>query len=286
MKLIKELTVTCTNLEVKCNSLEDKVLNLSSVVADQNKLIINLQKQIKNFKKSRSSTSLKRLKKVGTSQIFSSPDLSTHLEEDASKQGRNEDVMDSGEAHLKRVNSAQDMNDGMVSGEVPEIRDMDVESPQDAENFVVADQSGKEVVMEKVISTQEKVVEKLKTLEPEQLMKATGLMGEALMKLGDLVENKIVDSAATQATTADSTADAQDSAIGSGDNAAAEAMVLLSKKTTEVPSESSSKHTPLPTPSLPQQTTTITISTKKTTKRNSYQRTCCSTKEDYFFIFY
>jgi hypothetical protein len=267
MKLIQELTVTCTNLEVKCNSLEDKVLSLSTVVAGQDKLILKLQKQTKNFKKSRSSTSLKRLKKVGTSQVVSSPDLSTHLEEDASKQGRNEDVMGSGEENLKRVDSALVMNDEMVSGEVPEIGDMDVESPQDAENFVIADKSGNEVVMEQVIGTQEKVVEQLKTLEPEQLVKATGLMGEALMKLGDLVKNKIVDSAAAQESTAkdfadpaaSESADAQDSAVGTGDNAAAEAMVLLSKKTTEVPSESSSKHTPLPTPSLPQQpTTTIT----------------------------
>ena len=41
--------------------------------------------------------------------------------------------------------------------------------------------------MEEVAATQEKVVEKLKTLEPEQLVKATGLMGEALMTLGDSV---------------------------------------------------------------------------------------------------
>ena len=67
---------------------------------------------------------------------------------------------------------------------------------------MVADKQGNEVVMEEVAATQEKVVEKLKTLEPEQLVKATGLMGEALMKLGDLVENKIADSAAAKDTTA------------------------------------------------------------------------------------
>jgi hypothetical protein len=180
---------------------------------------------------------LKILKKVGTSQVVSSPVLSTHLEENASKQGRNEEAMDSGEANLKKVDSALVMNDGMVSGEVPVIGDMDVESPQDAENFVVADKSGNEVVMEKVIGTQEKVVEQLKTLEPEQLVKATGLMGKSLMQLGDLVENKSLDSTAQESTAKDfgdsatsGSADAQDSAIGSGDNAAAEAMVLLSSR--------------------------------------------------------
>lgn len=121
MQLIKESTVTCTNLEVKCNSLEDKVLSLSTIVAGHVKTITKLQKQIKNFKKSRPSTSLKRLKKVGTSQVVSSPDLSTHLEEDASKQGRNEETMGSGEANLEKVDSALVMNDEMVSGEVPEI---------------------------------------------------------------------------------------------------------------------------------------------------------------------
>jgi bacillopeptidase F (M6 metalloprotease family) len=180
MQLIQELTVTCTNLEVKFTTLEDKVLNLSSVVADQNLLILNLQKQIRNFKKSISSISLKRLKKVGTSQVVSSPDISTHLEEDASKQGRNEETMGSGETKVKKVDCALVMNEGMVSEDVPVIEDMDVESPQDAENFVIADKSGNEVVMEKVIATQEKVVEQLKTLEPEQLVKATGLMGETL----------------------------------------------------------------------------------------------------------
>lgn len=258
---------------MKCTSLENKVLSLSTVVDGQAKLITKLQKQIKNLRTSRSSTSLKRLKKVGTSQVISSPELSTHLEEDASKQGRNADVMGSGEANLKRVDSAQVMDAGMVSGEVPEVGDMEVESPQDAENFVIADKSGNEVVMEKVIATQENVVEKLKTLEPEQLVKVTGLMGEALMTLGDsmvkelenvAIANKIDDSAAAHDSTAKdfadpaasgkfNSADAQDSAVVSCDNAVAEVMVLLSKKSTEVPSESSLKRTPLPTQSLPQQ---------------------------------
>jgi hypothetical protein len=221
------------------------------------------------LKKSKTSTSLKRLKKVGTSQVIISPELSTHLEEDdASKQGRNEDVMGSGEAYMKRVESAQVMNEEMASGEVQVIGDMDVESPEDAENFVVTDQLWNEVVMEKVIATQEKVVEKLKTLEPEQLVKATGVMGEALKTLGDsmvkehenaAIADKTNDSTAAHDSAAKdpvdsaasgkvTSADAQDSAAGSSDNAAAEAMVLLSKKTLEVPCESSSKHTPLPTP--------------------------------------
>ena len=153
---------------------------------------------------------------MGTSQVISSPELSTHLEEDASKQGRNEDVMGSGEANMKRVESAQVMNEEMASGEVPVIGDMDMESPEDAENFVVADQLGNEVVMEKVIATQEKVVEKLKTLEPEQLVKATGLMGEALMTLGDsmvkelenvAIADKIDDSTAAHDSTAKDPAD-------------------------------------------------------------------------------
>ncbi|MCO6517240.1 MAG: hypothetical protein J6586_12265, partial [Snodgrassella sp.] len=194
MQLIQELTVTCTNLGLKCTTLEDKVLTLSSVVADQDKTIINLQKQIKNFQKSRSSTSLKRLKKVGTSQVVSSPEVSTHLEDDASKQGRNEEAMGSGEANVEKADRALGLNDGMVSGEAQVIGDMDVESPQDAENFVVTDKSGNEVVMEEVVATQDKVVEQLTTLEPEQLVKATGLKGETLMKLGDLEKNKSLDS--------------------------------------------------------------------------------------------
>jgi uncharacterized coiled-coil protein SlyX len=150
MKLITELTVTCNSLGLKCAALEDKVLNLSGVVAEQDKIIIKMQKQIKNFKKSRSSTSLRRLKKVGTNQVVSSAEPSTHLEEDASKQGRNEETMGSGEVNVDKVDSVQEMETGIVSGEVPVIGDMDVDSPQDAEEFVVADKSGNEVVMEEV----------------------------------------------------------------------------------------------------------------------------------------
>ena len=111
MQLIKELTVTCTNLELKCKSLEDKVISLTSVVDSQAKLLQKCQRQIKTLKKSRSSTFLTRLKKVGTSHVVSSSEPSTHLEEDASKQGRNEDVMGSGEANLKWVESAQVINE-------------------------------------------------------------------------------------------------------------------------------------------------------------------------------
>jgi uncharacterized coiled-coil protein SlyX len=276
MQLIKELTATCTNLGLKCQSLEDKVLTLSDVVAGQDKIIIKMRKQIKNFKKSRSSTSLKRLKKVGTNQVVSSSEPSTHLEEDASKQGRNDDTMGSGEVNFEQVDSVQDMDTGIASGEVPVIGDMDVDSPQDAEEFVVADKSGNEVVMEKMVAAQEKVIETLKTLEPEQLVKETGLMGDALKTLEDSVvkqvenaaiANKVDNSTADHDSAAKdvsgsaasgkvTTAVAQDSTAGSSDNAAAEAMVLLNKKTIEVPLESSSKPTTLPPQSIPQQITT------------------------------
>ena len=69
---------------------------------------------------------------MGTSQVVSSPELSTHLEEDDSNHGRNdenEDIIGSGEANLKNVESAQDMDAGMASGEVSEMEDMEVESP-------------------------------------------------------------------------------------------------------------------------------------------------------------
>ena len=97
-------------------SLEEKVLNLSDVVAGQVKTITKMRKQIKNFKKSRSSTFLKRLKKVGTSQVVSSSESSTHLEEDASKQGRNDDTMGSGEVNFENLDSAQNMDTGLTSG--------------------------------------------------------------------------------------------------------------------------------------------------------------------------
>jgi uncharacterized coiled-coil protein SlyX len=259
MKLIKELTVTCTSLGLKCAALEDKVLNLSDVVAKQDKIIIKMQKQLKHFKKSRSSTSLRRLKKVGTNQVVSSAEPSTHLEEDASKQGRNEETMGSGEVNDDNVDSVQEIETGIVSGEVPVIGDMDVDSPQDAEDFEVADKSGNEVVMEEVIATQEKVVETLKTLEPEQLVKATRMMGNVLKTLEDSVEKHVENAAIVDSTASGkvNTAEVKDSTAGSSDNAAAEAMVLLSKKTTD---DSTSKHTTqLPTQSLPQPiTTTIT----------------------------
>ena len=183
-----------------------------------------------------------------------------------------------------KVDGVQDVDIGMVSGEVPIIDDMEVESPQDMDGFVIADKQGNEVVMEEVAATQEKVVEKLKTLGPEQLVKATRLMGEALMTLGDsvakevntaAVTNKTDESAAAHNSTAKdfadpaasekvNSADVQDSTARSSDKVAAEAMVLLSKKTTEVPSESSSQHTSQPIQSLPQQpTSTVTSSTPR-----------------------
>ena len=154
-----------------------------------------------------------------------------------------------------KVDIAHDVDAGIVSGEVPEINDMEVESPQDMDGFVIAVKQGNEVVMEEVAATQEKVVEKLKTLGPEQLVKATGLMGEALMTLGDSMAKDVNTAAVTNKTHkstakdfADPTAsekvnsaDVQDSIVGSSDKDAAEAMVLLSKKTTEVPSKLSSQ---------------------------------------------
>ena len=125
------------------------------------------------------------------------------------------------------------------------------------------------------------MVEKLKTLGPDQLVKATGLMGEALMTLGDYVAKEVNtaavtkktdDSAAAHNSTAKdfadpaasekfNSADAQDSIVGSSDKAAAEAMVLLSKKTTEVLSKSLSQQTSQQIQPLPQQqTSTITSS--------------------------
>ena len=44
------------------------------------------------------------------------------------------------------------------------------------------------------------VVEKLKTLGPEQLVKATWLMGEALMTLGDFVAKEVNTAAITNKT--------------------------------------------------------------------------------------
>lgn len=114
---------------------------------------------------------------------------------------------------------------------------------------------------------------------PEQLVKATGLMGEAFMTLGDsmakevniaAITNKTDDSAAAHMMAAQdfadpagseklNSADAQGSTTGSSDKAAAEAMVLLSKKTTDVLSKSPSQQTTQSTQPLPQQpTSTIT----------------------------
>jgi hypothetical protein len=59
--------VTCTNLELKCDTLEEKVLGLSTISDAQARQNKRLQRKIKNLRKSRSSTSFKRLKKVGTS---------------------------------------------------------------------------------------------------------------------------------------------------------------------------------------------------------------------------
>jgi hypothetical protein len=177
--------------------------------------------------------------------------------------------MGSGEANVVKTDAGLDMDTGKVSGEVI----MEVESPQDMDGFVVTDKQGNEAVMEELICVQENVVEKLKTLGPEQLVKATGLMGEALQSLGDSVAedmetaainvdstDKTNDSAAEQNSAAQdsadpaasekiNSADAQGSTIGSSDKAAAEAMVLLSKKTTDVQPKSQSQPTQQPTQS-------------------------------------
>jgi hypothetical protein len=130
---------------------------------------------VKTLRKSRSSTSFKRLKKVGTSQVVSSPEHSTYLEEDASKQGRNE-AMGSGEANVVNNDAAgldTELDTGKVSGEV--LKDavmsggMEIESPQDMDGFVVTDKQGNKAVVEELVCVQENVVEKLKTLGPEQL---------------------------------------------------------------------------------------------------------------------
>jgi hypothetical protein len=109
MQLIQTLMTTCTRLELKCDTLEEKILGLSTISDAQARKIKRLQRKIKKLRKSRSSTSFKRLKKVGTSQVVSSLDNSVPFEEDASKQGRNEeqsDVMGSGEVNLMRVDDA------------------------------------------------------------------------------------------------------------------------------------------------------------------------------------
>ena len=56
--------------------------------------------------------------------------------------------MGSREANLIKIDNAQDMDAGIVSEEVPEINDMEVESPQDMDGFVIADKQGNEVVMD------------------------------------------------------------------------------------------------------------------------------------------
>ena len=79
---------------------------------------------------------------MGTSQVISSPEHSVPLEEDASKQGRNEEqnvAIGSEEANLMKVDGAQDVDTGIVSGVVQMNDDMEVESPQDMDGFVVTD---------------------------------------------------------------------------------------------------------------------------------------------------
>lgn len=91
---------------------------------------------------------------MGTTQRVSSYEDAS-LGDDAPKHGRNESK-DSGEVKATNIESA--------------AVDMKMDSGDNANDFVVADHEGNEVVLEEV--TQEQVVEKLKTLEPEQLVTA------------------------------------------------------------------------------------------------------------------
>ena len=135
--------------------------------------------------------------------MVSSSEPSIHLEEDASKQGRNE-IVGSGEANELDDNDAVGLDGtrldtGMASGEAMENnREVDG-SGDNAQGFVVADRAGHEVILEEFAKTQEKVVEKLKTLEPEQLVKATRELGSALRGLSEVVKDSTaeVDAAAS-----------------------------------------------------------------------------------------
>lgn len=64
---------------------------------------------------------------------------------------------------------------------------------------MVADRAGHEEILEELAMTQDKVAEQLKTLEPEQLVKATGEMGSALRSMSEVVKDSTakVDAAAS-----------------------------------------------------------------------------------------
>jgi hypothetical protein len=58
--------------------------------------------------------------------------------------------------------------------------DMEIDSGDNAQEYVVAERQGHEVVMEELAKTHENVVEKFKSLEPQQLVKANELMSGAI----------------------------------------------------------------------------------------------------------
>jgi hypothetical protein len=120
------------------------------------------------------------------------------LGEDAPKQGRNES---------KNSRDAEITFMGSAAVEM----DMDVESGDNAADYVVADHEGNEVILDTL--TQEQVVEKLKTLEPEQLVKASEVMDQTIQSLGDsatkVIEGSVASSSA-QMTKDNSAARAKD----------------------------------------------------------------------------
>lgn len=105
--------------------------------------------------------------------------------------------------------------------------------------------------------TQEKVVEKLKTLETEQLVKATGELCNALRSLVEVVMDSsfVVDADASGKSNVDAQSSAAttkvDSSAGTNVDSTAEAMILLSQKkpTSSQPSQPTQ---PISQPTQPQ----------------------------------
>ena len=137
---------------------------------------------MENKRRPRASPKFKRWKKVGTTQRVSS--LETTNLEDAPKQGRNDDKVSGEDVH--------NVDTGVDATNVGD--DMDVDSRENADCFVVVDKEGNEVVMESV--TQEHVAENLKTLEPEQLAKTSKFMAETVEILGEDAAAKVVEEVA------------------------------------------------------------------------------------------
>lgn len=135
MELVKELMV-------KYTKLKEEVLGLKQITDTQGDVITGLKLRVKQLggQKGSRTRSFKRLKKVGTRQRISSSE-SISLGEDDPKQGRNE-TKDSGEA-MENFDSAAAGDDIGV--------DMDVDSGENDDEYVVADNQGNEVVMEAAI---------------------------------------------------------------------------------------------------------------------------------------